>query len=110
MSIEKQNGCIDSIVNALTRTCEVRSRKAAQYDDPRSVKAEASLKRLAMTAAESGQDFWHKLQPYYDDPDSKNWQDALFLATKEIGFKNHSKSLPFFMTRLIRHLAAPTSA
>jgi hypothetical protein len=83
---EERNGCIDSIVYELTRTSEFRGRKARQYDDPRNAQAVESLKLLAKNAAERGHDYWDLLQPYYDDPDSREWRDAISQTTKEIGF------------------------
>jgi hypothetical protein len=97
---------IDSIVNALEQAAEFRGRKASQYPDKRNAKAEVSLKILATKATESGHDFLHKLQGYYDGP---GWQAAISLAVGEVGFKNHSRSLPFFVTRLMLHLSKPAS-
>jgi len=93
---------IDSIVNALEHAAEFRGRKASQYPDKRNIKAQASLKILATRATESGDDFLQKLRPYFDSP---GWQAAVSLAVGEVGFKNHSRSLPFFISRLVRHLS-----
>jgi len=109
MNIEQQDSCIDSIVSGLMRTGEFRGRKAKQYDDPRNAQAVESLKILAKNAIENGQDYWDLLQPFYDGPDSRDWQDAISQATKEIGFANKSRSLAFFMQRLVRQLSQSSS-
>jgi hypothetical protein len=102
---DERNGCIDSIINSLTKTSAFRTRKASQYpDDPRNAKAAGALTGLANDAAEHVDGAWTMLQHYYQ-PDSKAWRDALCLATKDVGFSNKSRSFPYFLTRLVSLLA-----
>jgi hypothetical protein len=105
---EDCQACTDSIVLGLLRTSEFRTRKANQYDDPRNEKAAETLKQLAKIAAERNADFWNLLQAYYN-PDSREWQNAVSLATRDVGFSNKSKSYAFFVQRLV-HIASQSSS
>jgi hypothetical protein len=100
MNIEQQDSCIDSIVHALTRTSEFH---------PRNSEAVLTLTLLATIASQRGQDYWQLLQPFYVGPDSSDWLEALSLETKAVGFSNRSRSLAFFMQRLVRQLSQSSS-
>jgi hypothetical protein len=82
---EERQGCTDSIVYGLTKTSEFRARKAKEYpQDLRNARAVETLKQLAKNAAELSADFWEMLRHHYN-PDSKEWQDAVSQATKDVG-------------------------
>jgi hypothetical protein len=99
---EDCQACTDSIVLGFLRTSEFRTRKANEYpDDLRNARAAETLKQFAKIAAEQNHNYWGLLQSYYN-PDSREWQNAISLATKEIGFANKSKSYAFFVQRLVR--------
>jgi hypothetical protein len=110
MNIEEdRQGCTDSIVYGLTKTSEFRTRKAKDYPhDLRNAAAAATLKQLAKSAAELSPDFWNLLQHHYI-PDSREWQNAVSQATKDVGFANQSKSYAFFIQRLIRIMSQSSS-
>jgi hypothetical protein len=106
---EQRRGCVDSIVVGLTKTSDFRLRKAKQYpDDHRNAAASESLKIMAKNASQLSDESWRLLQLYYA-PDSKDWRDAICQATKDIGFSNKSRSVAYFIQRLIRILSQPTS-
>jgi hypothetical protein len=106
---EERQGCTDSIVYGLTKTSEFRARKAKEYpQDLRNARAVETLKQLAKNAAELSADFWEILQHHYN-PDSREWQDAVSQATKDVGFSNKSKSYAYFIQRLIRIVSQSSS-
>jgi hypothetical protein len=106
---EQRTLCAYSLANGCTTTSAFRTRKANEYpDDQRNARAAETLKLLAKNAAELPDESWRLLQMYYN-PDSKSWQDAVSLATKEVGFSNKSKSLAYLIQRLIRLLSQSAS-
>jgi hypothetical protein len=91
-------------------TSAFRTRKANEYpDDIRNVRAAETLKQFAKDAVDNSADFWEMLQHHYN-PDSREWQDAISLATKDVGFSNKSKSYAYLIQRLIRYVSSSVAA
>jgi hypothetical protein len=107
---EDRQACTESIVYGCTTTSAFRTRKANEYpDDLRNSRAADTLKQFAKDAVDTSTDNWEMLQHHYNS-DSREWQDALSLATKEVGLSNRSKSDAYFIQRLIRCLSSSVAA
>lgn len=97
---EKQD-CIESIVRGLERTSAWRKAISANFNDPRNMRAVATLDQLAIDAARMNDAQWASLKAHYAWT-SLAWRNSLTQVTRQIGFLQSASGL-----WIIRYCACP---
>jgi cyclopropane fatty-acyl-phospholipid synthase-like methyltransferase len=103
ISNEKQD-CIESVVRVLERTSAWRKAISANFNDPRNVRAAATLDQLAVDAAGMTDDQWASLKNHYAWT-SLAWRNSLTQVTRQIGFYNRQRDFGSFVTALVHELS-----
>ena len=95
---EDKLDCAKSIIRAAERTASWRKTIAPRFDNSRNLnlKAAETLEQLAVDAAGLTDEHWQALKQHYAWS-SNIWRDALFNATRQIGFAHKSKNLDAFI-------------
>jgi hypothetical protein len=103
--IQKED-CVFSLIEILTRTANWRDKVFDRYNDPRANWGSKALRKIAADTENLNDDLWSKLQPHLSSDD---WRDSVSQAAKQVGFSHRSKSLPFFITKLVRDMSQPVA-
>ncbi len=102
---EDKLDCAESIIRAAERTASWRKTIAPNFNDERNVKAAVTLEKLAVDAAGLTDEHWQVLKPHYAWS-SQIFRDALFNATRQIGFAHKSRGLDSFVRLVVRQLSS----
>jgi hypothetical protein len=103
--IQKEN-YVGSFIEILTRTANWRDKVFDRYEDERNAWASKALRKIAADAENLSDDLWTKIQPHLGSDD---WRDIVSQTAKQVGFSHSSKSLPFFITKLVRAMSQPVA-
>ena len=104
MNNEDKLDCAESIIRAMERTASWRKTISANFNDERNIKASETLERLAVNAAGMTEEHWEALKPHFAWS-SQIFRDALFNATRQVGFSHKSKSFDSFVRLVVRQLS-----
>jgi hypothetical protein len=110
MIIENEKtDCIDAIAYGLNRTREWRRKMAIKFPtDPRNVRAEDCLSKLAADAASLTDDDWQRLKPHAGWA-SETFRDGITQAARSVGFQNKITNLNSYIERLLDVLSQSQS-
>ena|SRR5882672_2105161 len=101
-----KNDCIDSLTKVLESTASWRRALVPKFDDPRNLRAEETLEKLAVDVANLTDGQWEALKPHFASGwNSKKWRDGLNAAARSVGYHNRARDLNFFVKVLVQQLS-----
>jgi hypothetical protein len=108
---DQKQDCVESMIRALEGTSAWRKAIVAKFpNDPRLLKAAATLDQLAIDVTNLTDDHWLSLKPFFGGWHSDNWRAGLNLAVRQIGFHYHVKHLDAFVRTLAYQLSLSSVA
>jgi hypothetical protein len=98
MNNDQKQECIDSMIRALESTSAWRKGIVAKFpNDPRLLKAAATLDQLAIDVVDLSDEQFLDLKPFFGGWSSDTWRAGLSLTARQVGFHNRAKDLKSFV-------------
>lgn len=107
---DQKRECVASMIRALESTSVWRKGIVAKFpNDPRLLKAAATLDQLAIDATNLTDDQWLPLKPFFGGRNSDAWRAALNLTVRQIGFDYRVNHLDAFVRTLVHQFSLSSS-